>query len=312
MPTTNRRSSFIYVMLIAGVLAVSVSPILVRYAQGEGLPTLLIAAGRLTLSALILTPLALRSHLPELRLLKRDDLLLIAASGLLLAIHFVTWIASLGYTSVLVSVVLVTTSPLWVALFEVVFLRARLRQLVIAGLIIAFAGGLLIGLAGSDDSAVGSAPLLGGALALAGAIAFAVYLVIGRRVRSRMSVIPYIWMVYGVAGAILLVIIALTQTPVTGYSPNAYLLILLLTIFPQLIGHSSFNYVLGYLSATYVSIATQMEPIGSAIAAFFLFGEVSLPLQIVGSAAILGGVIVATLGQEKANSAEAEAAEDTL
>ncbi len=148
---------------------------------------------------------------------------------------------------------------------------------------------------------------------MAGAVAFACYLVIGRSVRDKLPLLPYIWLVYGFGGLILLVVIALTGTPITGYSSNAYLIILLIALVPQLIGHSSFNYAVRFVSATYVGIATQMEPLGSAIAAFFMFQEVPLPLQIVGSAAILLGVIMATIAQARANGkAEVEVNEDTL
>ncbi len=265
------------------------------------MPSLVIAAGRLTLSALILTPFTLRQHRTEIATLKRPDLLLAAASGLLLAIHFAAWISSLQYTSVLISVVLVDTSPLWVALLEVIFLRAHLRRLVIVGLLIAFGGGLLIGLAGGG-SATADAPaaVLGGVLALVGAAAIACYLVIGRKLRVKLTLLPYIWLVYGFAAIFLVVLVIVSKLPVTGYSSTAYLMIVLLALVPQLIGHTSFNFALRYVSATYVSIASQMEPIGSALAAFVLFAETPSPLQIWGSGAILVGVIVATLGQEKA------------
>lgn len=307
MPNAPHRSNLVYVVLFAGTAAVSASPILIRFAQFEALPTLLIAAGRLVLSALMLTPLALRSHRSELAALSRRDLLLAGASGLLLAFHFITWIASLGFTSILVSTVLVTTSPLWVALFEVIFLRARLQQWVIIGLVIALAGGLLIGLAGGDGVKAGSAPLLGGGLALAGAVAFAIYLVIGRQLRGKLSLTPYIWLVYGFGAVLLLLVILVQRAPLTGYSPNAYLLIVLIAIIPQMIGHSAFNYALRYVSATYVGIASQVEPIGSAFAAYLIFAETPLPLQIVGSITLLAGVVVATLGQETPVEAALEA-----
>ena len=288
----------VYSVLLTGVIAASFAAIFVRYALGEGMPSLFIAAGRLTVSALILTPFALR-HRAEIAALTRPDLLLATASGLILAIHFATWIASLEYTSILISVVLVGTSPLWSALFEVVFLRARLHPLVIIGLLIAFAGGLVIGLAGGGESAASSAPLIGGALSLVGAIGFAVYLVIGRKLRSKLSLITYIWLVYGFAAIFLVLMTIASGVPLSGYTPTGYLMILLLALVPQLIGHSSFNYTLRYLSATFVGIATQLEPISSALAAYLIFQEIPLPLQIVGSAAILGSVILASIGQQR-------------
>jgi drug/metabolite transporter (DMT)-like permease len=292
----------VYFVMGAGIVAVSLAAIFIRFAQAEGMPSLLIAAGRLTLSALILTPFTLRRHLPDLRAMRGGDYLLAAASGLLLAVHFVTWIASLEYTSVLISVVFVSTSPLWVALLEFVFLRARLKPPVVFGLLIAVMGGALIGAAGGDAGGAGSDPALGAGLALVGAIAIAIYLVVGRKLRARLPLLPYIWLVYGCAALFTILMVLLSRTPIAGYSTSSYFWIVLLALVPQLIGHTSFNYALRYLSATYISIAAQLEPIGSAFVAFLVFGEIPLPLQMVGSAAIIVGVALATFGQSRAGS----------
>ncbi len=306
-PARSTMPPHAVLFLAIGLIAMSFASILIRYAQTDGVPSLFIAAGRLTAAALILTPFALSRHWAVLRMLRRGDLLLAGTSGALLALHFATWIASLEYTSVLVSVVLVSTSPLWVALLEWVFLRARLRPLVIAGLVVAILGGVFIGLAGGSTM-TGSDPTLGGALALTGAVAIALYLVIGRKLRARLPLLPYIWLVYGCAAVALLLAVAVTGTSVTGYSTQSYVWILLLALLPQLIGHSSLNYALRYLSATFVSIVTQMEPVGSALLAFVVFREQPAPLQIAGSAAILAGILLATFGQKQVG----EAAPDPL
>lgn len=299
---TNSR---VYPILLIGILAVSTAAIFVRFAQEAGLPSLLIAAGRLTLSALVLTPFALSRYLPQIRGLKRDELLLAASSGLLLAVHFASWIASLEYTSVLISVVFVSTNPIWVALLEFFFLKTRLNRVVIAGLLLALVGGILIGSSGGGDGA-GSQPVLGAVLALVGGVAVAIYLIIGRKLRARLPLLPYIWLVYGWAAIFLVLMVMLTRTPVIGFPADSYLWIVLLALVPQLIGHTTFNYALQYLSATYVSIAIQMEPIGSALAAFLLFREVPTAIQLGGSLLILFGVGAATLGQTTVQSGKSK------
>ncbi|MBZ0294136.1 MAG: DMT family transporter [Anaerolineae bacterium] len=286
-----------YAVLAMGVLAVSMAAIFIRFAQAENMPTLLIAAVRLTLAALILTPIALRRYLPHIRRLTRTDFGLIAVSGSFLALHFILWISSLENTSVLISVVLVTTSPLWSAVLEAFFFNQRLSRLTMIGLLVAITGGILISL--PTDSAPlisGKNPLAGSLMALGGALAVAVYLVIGRNVRTRLPVLPYIWMVYGTAAIVALIVVALTRTPVTGFNPQGYFWLVLMALVPQLIGHSSFNYALEYLSATYVGIASQIEPVASAIFAYFIFGEVPRELQLLGSLVIVGGVILASRG----------------
>lgn len=287
-----------YLVLTLGLTAVSLAAALIRLAQAEGIPSLVVAASRLFLAALILTPLALPRYYNHLRGLRRRDLALIGVSGVFLGLHFILWITSLEHTTVLVSVVLVTTSPLWSAGLEAVFLRARASRLVLGGVLLAVSGAVTISLPAQGTPAeLGSNPLLGSALALAGALAVSIYLVIGRSVRSRLPLLPYIWLVYSVGALTALAAIAITTTFVTGYSPAGYAFLLAIALIPQLIGHSAFNYALEYLSATYIGIATQLEPVLSAVIAFFLFQETPRVVQIFGSAIVMAGVILATLGQ---------------
>lgn len=300
--TTEQSTLRAYGVLFIGVIAVSMAAILIRLAQGQDVPSLLIAAGRLTLAALILTPSALRNprFMAQIRTLSRRDMLLVGVSGLFLAIHFATWVTSLEYTTVLISVVLVTTTPLWVALLEIFVLRASLTRGVIVGLIVVLSGSLIIGVSGEPEVAdSGNQMIQGGILALIGAMAAAVYLTIGRHLRPRLSLIPYIWLVYGCAALILLGAVIVSGISITGYGFEGYLWVIALALVPQLIGHSSLNYALAYLPATLVSIATQAEPIGGAILALFIFSEVPGPWQIFGSIVILAGVTLTTLSQSK-------------
>jgi drug/metabolite transporter (DMT)-like permease len=193
----------------------------------------------------------------------------------------------------------VTTGPLWAALLEFVFLKARLNRLVLGGLALAIVGGVIISLSSGDDLTTGSNPLLGSLLAVGGAIAFAVYLVIGRSVRPKLPLIPYIWVVYGFAALFALLIVLLSGAQVAGFSPQGYLLLLSVALFPQLIGHSSFLYALKHLSATYVGVASQLEPVSSAILALIVFQETPTEAQIGGSVIMIAGVILATYGQSR-------------
>lgn len=290
-----------YLIILMGIAAVSLSAIFIRLAQADGVPSLVIAALRLTIASLILTPITLWRHLPELRRLRRADLGWAMLSGFFLAIHFATWILSLEYASVLVSNVLVTTSPLWGAILEVLFLRARLGRLIILGLIVGLAGSLIAALASSGSQFADTEnPFLGGLLAIIGAVAVAIYWVIGRKLRTGLSLLPYIWLVYGCAAVLLLLAVAAFRLPITGYPSESYLWLLAMAIFPQLLGHSSFNFALRYFPATYVALATQTEPILSALFAFFLFTEVPLSTEILGSMIVLAGVTIASVGQSRA------------
>lgn len=297
-PSPAASPQHAYFILVMGVAAVALSAIFVRLAQAEAAPSMVIAAGRLIVAALLLTPAALRSpvYIAQMRSLSWRDRGLVVVSGVFLALHFATWVTSLEYTTVLISVVLVTTTPIWVALLEVFVLRARLSRPVIIGLVIAVTGGAVIGISGANGAESGGNTLIGGLLSLAGAVTVAVYLIIGRKLRADLALTPYIWLVYGIAALLLLGAMLVTGIPAGGYSIAAYGWILAMGLIPQLIGHSSLNYALAYLPATYVSLATQLEPVLSAAAAMIIFAEIPAPMQFVGGLVIMCGVILATLG----------------
>lgn len=279
----------------------ALAAVLIKLALREGVPALVVADARLLLATLVLTPITLRRHSTALRSLDRGSIVLILVSGVFLAIHFGAWVSSLQYASVLVSGVLVTTSPIWVGLLEVFVLKARLNWAIVIGLFVTIIGSTLLAFPQADASpaTAGVNELLGGGLALLGAITFSVYMIIGSKMRDRLPLLAYLWGVYGTAAVVLLIVALLSGASFTGHSAVSYLLLVLITIFPQLIGHSSLNYALAFLPATYISIATQLEPIGSAVVAYFILSETPTEVQIAGSGVVFTGVLLATLNPVK-------------
>ncbi len=293
------------IVLIVGILAVSTASGFFSYAQAYA-PSLVIAAYRLSLATLVLAPLALTRHRAELSHLLPGERALAALSGMFLALHFASWITSLEYTSVASSVVLVSTTPLWVALFSPFTLREPLTGRVWLGMGLAMLGGVVVGL--SDTCRLESRALicpdwrtfvqgeafLGDMLALFGALMAAAYVLIGRRLRAKLSLVGYVFMVYGAAAVVLVGIMALMGHSPWGYPPVTYLWFVLLALVPQLLGHSSFNWALGYVSAAYVSITLLGEPIGSTTLAYFLLRETPTALKIIGAILILSGIYIAS------------------
>ncbi len=292
-------------VLSIGILAVSTASIFIRYAN-EYAPSLVIAAWRLSLASLVLAPIAVTRRRAELSSLRRRELGLALLSGLFLAVHFATWISSLAYTTVASSVVLVSTVPLWVALFSPITIKEPLTRPVFIGMVLALLGGTVVGISDlcsweagriacpSWNEFIQGKAFLGDLLALVGAVAAAGYLLIGRSLRARVSLISYVFVVYGMAAIVLLAIMLASGGRPFGYPPITYLWFLLLALVPQLIGHSTYNWALGYLSAAYVSIALLGEPIGSTILAYFLLSEIPSPIKIAGAVFILTGIYIAS------------------
>ncbi len=284
-----------------GVVVVSFAAILIRFAQAEGASSIVIAAGRLTIAALVLAPFAWWRAGTEMLRLPARVLGMCLLSGAMLAVHFWAWITSLEHTSVASSTALVTTNPLWVALASAILLRERPGRAALAGIALTLAGSVLIFAADAGRSPEPQAsPLLGNILALVGAVAASGYLLVGRALRSRVSLFAYIWIAYSSAALMLLAAAAAADDTLLPLSPGAWLLIAALALGPQLIGHTSFNWALRSLSATFVAVAILGEPVGSAILAYLLLGEGFGATQLWGFVILLAGIFIAARAEQSA------------
>lgn len=289
--TGPEHRSRLHAGLAAGVLAVSWAAILVRLASA---PPLAVAAWRMALAAVPALAFALWRRREELSRLDRRARLWLAVAGLALALHFATWIASLRLTSVASSVALVTTQPVWAALLARAFLGERVGGRTWAGIAIAVSGGVAI--AGADLGASAGA-LLGDALAVAGGVMAAVYLVAGRRARANLSLGAYAGAVYPAAAVALLLAAGLTGTPLGGYGTRTWVALGLLALVPQLVGHSLLNWSLRWLSAPFVAVAILGEPVIATLLAIPVLGETPRLLQAAGAALTLAGVALAATGE---------------
>ena len=293
------RRFFPYLVLgIALVMAAS-GLIAVRLAQTTGVPTPAIIALRLTLATALLTPLAVGRHRPSIRRLTRRDWLLLALAGCLFSSDTTMFAESMQHGGILLTTVIGGLLPLWTALMERLILKVPLQRSVYIGLALALAGGTVIALTGDQGTGLGPNPLLGTALALGSGLSAALYLIIARSLRTRIDLIPYIWVVFSFAGLVALVATSVTGATLSGHSAEGYLWVLVATLLSQLIAHPAFNFVLAYLSPTFISIASQSIIVIAAILAFFLFHEVPGIGQVVGSVIIMTGIIFAIKGQAR-------------
>jgi drug/metabolite transporter (DMT)-like permease len=295
-----------YLVIGIGIMAVSSASILIRFAQGS-VSSIVIAAYRLSIAALILLPFVWIHYRQALKALTVSQIIYTFVSGLFLAIHFATWISSLEYTSITSSVVLVTTTPIWVAIFSPIFLKEKNSLAIWVGILITILGSIFITLAQvctlhdshfvcvMEDGYRGTTTMLGNFLAVCGAWAAAGYLMVGRKVRKDIPITAYIFCVYSTAAILLIITSVFLGHKLFGFQPQSYLWLILLGLIPQLIGHSSFNYALGYLPAAFVSVTLVGEPLGTIVLAFFLLQEQPGVGELVGGFFILAGIIIISL-----------------
>jgi drug/metabolite transporter (DMT)-like permease len=258
---------------------------------------LVISAWRLLFSvgfiALIL--LGRKSVLKGVRLGARDWFLAVGA-GFLLAGHFWAWVASIQLTTIASSSVLVSTQPIFVATFSVLFLGEHPARRQWLGIMVAVVGA---GIIGWGDLGSGSRAFLGDALALSAGLMAAGYFTIGRSLRKKLDLWAYTGVVYGAAALPLtLVVVVSPSLPLTGYSLQDWGVFLALAAVPMMVGHTGINYALRYLPAYVANLASLGEPIGATLIAWLLpaIQETPSPQTLFGGGLILGGIALGTFG----------------
>ena len=282
-----------YLAMGIGLCAVSTAAIFIRLALNEVDP-LAVAAWRLVVASVVLVPIALLRGftLPATGSLR----FLTAAAGAALAVHFMTWVASLDLTTVAASTTLVATYPLMVALAAPLLLGEQPGRLTLLAGILGLGGVLLIAL---DDGNPLSGEIGGNALALAGAGAAAVYFTLGRRIRPELPLLPFVSLVYGFGALVLVPVALLFADDLFPSSAEGLLWLLLLGLVPQVIGHSSFNYALAHLPATFVTIVILGEPLLSTLLAVVFLDEVPGIWLYLGMPVLLFAVGLASLEEQR-------------
>jgi len=281
-------------VLLLGILAVSFASIFIRWTDA---PPLTIAFYRLLFASMVFWIAHGRSTWRHLHDNMFSVIILCPLSGAALAVHFAAWITSLAMTSVSSSVVLVSTTPIWVALGARFVLREPVRWTFVIALLIAVSGAVL--LSGFDASMAGRDSAIGDVLALIGAIAGAVYFLIGQRVQRVLDTWAYVTATYSSAAVALFFWALLANAPFSGFPAKTYGLFLLIALVPQVIGHTSFNWSLKHLGAAMVSVALLGEPVGATVLAYLFLDEQPGLEKIFSGMLILAGVVLAGASQNR-------------
>ena len=276
-----------------GVVAVSAAAVMIRLADA---PALAVAFWRCALGVLMLLPLALvrGDAFPKGKVLYVG-----IASGVALGAHFGFWISSLDYTSVAASVVLVSNTPVFVAILAYLAFGEKTAPLSFAGILVALAGTVVI----AQDGSAGSAAVFGNVLALLGALTFTVYVLVGRSQRSAaepVGVLPYSIVLYAAAAAALLPVALLAGDRVWGYGWETWFWLLAITVGPQILGHTVFNWALRYVEASVISGTILAEPVVAALLAWLILSERPGAATLVGGAVVLAGIFLLLRGRQKA------------
>ena len=292
MRSPDRRAP---VVLALSVVGISLAAPLIRLSAAAPLA---IATWRLGFSLLVIGAiLAFTGGWRQWRTLTRREVMLALAAGVALAVHFWSWNASLGYTTVAASVVLVNMQPVLVSALSGPWLGEAPTARQWGGVAVALTGALIVGLA---DAGSGAGPmwssraLLGDLLALAGGVTAALYYLTGRRIRQRLDLWPYVGLVYGACFVTLLGFSAAAGVSLAPQPPRELAIFAALAAGPMLVGHTGMNWALKHLPAYVVNLTVLGEPVGATLLALLLpwIHEVPSAATLVGGLIILVGVLV--------------------
>lgn len=303
-PSTAPRTSPLLVLALS-VVGISFAAPLIRLSDAD---PLVIATWRLGFSMVIVAAaLLLGGGWREWRRLAGREYVWAFGAGIMLAIHFWSWNASLRYTSVAASVALVNLQPVIIAIVSALWLREPPSGKQWWGIVLAVIGALIVGVAdvpgglaaigpalvGTGES--GSRALFGDLLALLGALTAAGYYLVGRRIRQHLGLWPYVALVYGAAFLACVGLALAAGKPLTPQPPRELAIFAGLAVGPMLLGHTGMNWALGHLPAFLVNLTTLGEPIGATLLAAVLPGiaEIPGPGTVVGGVLVLAGVFVA-------------------
>jgi drug/metabolite transporter (DMT)-like permease len=302
--TVRPRTSPLLVLALS-LVGISFAAPLIRLSAAD---PLVIATWRLGFSMIIVAGALLAGGgWREWRTLDAKEYLFAIGAGVLLAIHFWSWNASLRYTSVAASVALVNLQPVLIAMVSVLWLHEAPSRTQWLGIALAVVGALVVGVADipgglaaigpalMGEGQSGSRALFGDLLAFLGAITAAGYYLIGRRLRQHLGLWPYVALVYGAAFATCLVLTQFAGKALTPQPPRELAIFAGLALGPMLLGHTGMNWALGHLPAFIVNLTTLGEPIGATILAALLPGIAEVPGlgTVAGGALVLVGVVLA-------------------
>lgn len=282
------------IALLISILAVSTASILIRWTDA---PPLAIASYRMLISVAMLAPFFIKNKgIEKIREYGTGNLLRLFAVGVVLAIHFASWITSLSLTTVASSVIFVHIDPIFVAIVSHFFLGEKLTKRTTTGIIISFIG---ISIIAMGDANTGASNLTGDLLALIGGVMLGLYILGGRIYRKSLDLTTYVTPVYSAATVSLVLMSLVTGTSLGGYSARTYGFFFLIALIPMIFGHTLYNWALKYLSAPVVSVSLLGEPVGASVLAYLLLGETPNSFAVFGGVVTLAGILLSAYRGKK-------------
>jgi drug/metabolite transporter (DMT)-like permease len=207
-------------------------------------------------------------------------------AGLCFVLDLWMWHSALHLTSAANATLLVTLAPIWVAVVSVLWMGAKLRRRFWAGVLLALAGALVLGLAKGARWGTGLGELLG---ALASLAYGAFTLALGRARRDLSAPEALFWVV--LCCTVFFAVLGWVEGEAfAGYPARAWWALLALGVGVQVVAWRFITWGLGHVPTNLGAMGLMTQPVATIILGWLLLSESVRPLQGLGALLVLAGI----------------------
>lgn len=278
---------FRILLLAAGVFFCSTAVIFIKVSTEHAI---LLSSYRLLVAAVALTPLFIRDYRRQAVRALAPHIRSAIAPGILLGVHFISWIIAARMTTAVNASLIVNLSPIVMPFILFYMIHERITRRELIGTALAIAGVLVLSAA---DFNVSRRYFWGDVLCFVSMLFFTFYLALGRRNKHLESIWLYVVPLFYIAGIMCFFIALFFVNPIKAYNVKEIALILALGIVPTVFGHSILNYSLKHMKGQIISIFNMTQFIFAGVMAYFIWRETPGPLFYLASILVLGGAILA-------------------
>ena len=279
-----------YFLIVSASIIWGTMGIFGKLAFEYGINPVTLTALRILISSItmLISIILLKRNL--LKIKKKDVPQLLAFAILAVALQRIAYFYTVDLTTATIAAVLFYTYPIFVTVHASLFLKEKLTFSIILAIVLTFSGVAFV--VKAYEAAWLNANLLGLAFGMLTSLLFALYFLMTKKLRN--SYTNWTLLLYGDGlGAIALTpALCFSFSEIVSYPQQLWLLILVIGLFPSLTAYLLFSYALKYVESSKGSILSVIEPLSAAIFSVTILGERFEPLQIVGVALVLAGIVL--------------------
>lgn len=211
------------------------------------------------------------------------------------------FILALKYGSAIDISIIMTLPPMFVILLEVIFVHRRPTLMEYVGIVVSFAGAVIVILAGSANTESAPNKVLGDSIAMVSCVCYAIYLVILQKPSHKYkpaSLLRWVFLCGAVPAFVFLP--GMIDLPIVHTSKIApWAEIIFILIGPTYLAYFLTQPAVKFIGSELTSLYQYLIPVFAAISAVIMGLESIKSSQVIAMAVIIAGMVITNLGKKK-------------